>query len=166
MKIIAHRALLEGPNSILENHPDQIEQAIFSGFSAEIDLRFIDGLWWLGHDKPQYQIEWGFIQYYAADLYLHAKDIFTLYELIKRDLEKKYHLNSEYVNPIEYFYHNEDDCALTSRGYIWSYPRDTILLTKRSIAVLPELIPNWLNLDKCFGVCTDYSFKYKELLDK
>ena len=56
-----------------------------------------------------------------------------------------------------YFWHQKDDIALTSRGYFWTYPGKK--LTKNSICVLPE----WHNIKKfnCAGICSDFIADYK-----
>ena len=57
MIIIAHRGLLEGPNKELENSPAQIEKAIDENFNVEVDVRYIDREYYLGHDGPEYPVE-------------------------------------------------------------------------------------------------------------
>ena len=42
MKIIAHRGNIEGPDSNLENHPNQVDLAINYGFDCESDLHYIE----------------------------------------------------------------------------------------------------------------------------
>ena len=51
MKIIAHRANINGPSSKNENTTYQIEKCIKLGFDVEIDIRVIKGKFYLGHDK-------------------------------------------------------------------------------------------------------------------
>jgi hypothetical protein len=150
MKIIAHRGLLSGPNPELENHPDQIIEAISNGFDVEIDLRFIDNEWWLGHDKSQYKVEWNFIETHSNWLWIHAKDIATLHQLTVANERKALH----------YFFHDIDDCTLTSERFIWTFPGK--LLTEQSIAVMPERVENWQGLENCFAICTDFAIEYRE----
>ena len=40
MKLIAHKGNIDGPNSVTENHPDQIDKCIAEGYDVEVDL------WW------------------------------------------------------------------------------------------------------------------------
>ena len=140
MKLIAHRGLTNGPNSFLENHPTQIEQALSQGFDCEIDLRVIDGKFWLGHDGPQYVVEQDFL--HQLRLWIHAKNLAALHWLTQTQLC--------------YFWHQEDDFTLTSDGLIWTYPGKE--LTGRSIAVLPEWHdPELKNIDiNCYGICSDF----------
>jgi glycerophosphoryl diester phosphodiesterase len=52
-RIIAHRALTNGPNKILENQPSSIDKCISQGYMVEVDVWVINEEWFLGHDGPQ-----------------------------------------------------------------------------------------------------------------
>ena len=52
MKIIAHRANLNGPNLNDENQISSINKCIDLGFDVEIDVRLVKGKLYLGHDNP------------------------------------------------------------------------------------------------------------------
>lgn len=155
MIIIAHRGLVFGPNQSRENLPLQILQAIQCGFHAEIDIRFINGQWWLGHDEPQYLIDWEFLRRHRHRLILHAKDIPTMQKLNGMQ-------HNSWINQItnhwsmHYFSHDQDELSLTSHGYLWHYPGKEPL-GNRSIAVMPERAPKWQGLEHCYGICTDYA---------
>ena len=73
MKIISHRGNIEGPDASVENHPDQIKKVIEMGFDVEIDVRYIDGKYVLGHDTPDYQVSKDFLL--NNKLWCHAKNI-------------------------------------------------------------------------------------------
>ena len=57
-----------------------------------------------------------------------------------------------------YFWHQEDDYTITSKGIIWTYPGK--LLLKNSICVLPELFNK--QILNCLGICSDYIQNYKK----
>ncbi len=58
MIYIAHRGNISGINEKLENTTEYIKAAIKKGYKVEIDLWVIDrGRIFLGHDKPQYEID-------------------------------------------------------------------------------------------------------------
>ena len=57
MKYIAHRGNLNGPNRLLENKPDYLNVALSLGYDVEVDVWFIDGKFFLGHDRPDYEID-------------------------------------------------------------------------------------------------------------
>ena len=50
MKLIAHRGNVSGPKPSQENNPEYIDEALFAGFDAEIDLRYhpLTETIWLG----------------------------------------------------------------------------------------------------------------------
>ena len=53
MKIIAHRANINGPSIKKENLKSSIKDCLDLGFDVEIDIRSIKGKLYLGHDNPQ-----------------------------------------------------------------------------------------------------------------
>jgi len=140
MKLIAHRGLISGPDSNLENLPDQITKALTAGYDCEIDVRYINSKWMLGHDTPDYEVSFEFLK--QSKLWIHAKNLTALYELGKTTLV--------------YFWHQGDDFTLTSNGYIWTYPGKD--LTDKSIMVMPEWSDlNFKNLDtNCYAICSDF----------
>lgn len=151
MKLIAHRGNIDGPNVSEENKPKYILRAIENGYFVEIDLWYKDNILFLGHDLPQYKIEYSFLIKNKYKLFIHCKNIEALhYIVIKND-------------DLECFFHDSDDCVLTSKGNIWTYPGK--LLTNKSICVMPERIENIniYELNKCMGICSDYVSKYSYL---
>ena len=144
--IIAHRGNLDGPNSDKENHPDYIKEALKQGFDVEIDLWSIDNKLYLGHDGPQYETNWDFIQ---DHMWVHCKNIEAFKTIIGG------------LSFIHCFFHDTDDCTLTSEHWIWTYPGKPILC-EWQVAVMPERVPDW-DISKAGGICTDYPGKYKVL---
>ena len=142
MILISHRGNINGPNEIRENSPYYIMEAIAEGFDVEVDVWYVDNQFWLGHDSPQYRIDYKFLL--NEKLWCHAKNIDALMEM------KKY--------AIHYFWHENDTVTLTSKNYVWSYPNENF--TKNTIAVLPELCNS--NIKKCRGVCSDFIIEYKK----
>lgn len=139
---ISHRGNLIGPNPNLENRFDYIIEAIKKGFDVEIDLRFYDKSWWLGHDFPQYQIEISELLKISERLWCHCKNFESLEKI------QDYNLN--------YFWHQNDDHTLTSKGFIWTYPGKEI--GNRNIVVMPETVMsiNDIKTIKAFGICSDF----------
>ena len=146
MKLIAHRGLIEGPNTDLENRPDQINLILSQGIDCEIDLWMVDSKLYLGHDKADYLIDESFLN--QPGLWIHAKNLAALYWLTDK--------------PLCYFWHERDKFTLTSTKIIWTYPGQD--LTKNSVLVLPEWDnPEFQNLPvDCHGICSDYITKLKE----
>lgn len=152
MKLIAHRANLGGPDSSVENNPEQIDKCIELGYDVEIDLRYhkVTDTLWLGHDEPQYQITRWWMAQRVDKLWIHCKDLDTLHDMT---------VNTSGYN---YFWHQEDDYTLTSKKHIWAYPGKTY--SSNTVIVMPE----WKNMDwdalrvtNCYGICTDYPDKLK-----
>lgn len=145
MIFISHRGNLNGTNSDRENSPSYIEEALNQGFDVEVDVWFVDGKFYLGHDSPQYETDYKFLV--NEKLWCHAKNIEALLEM------KKY--------VIHYFWHEKDTVTLTSKNYVWAYPTKTFI--ENTIAVLPELFDS--EIKKCKGVCSDLIKEYKEKYD-
>ena len=140
VKLIAHRGNRNGID-VKENSPEFLQQAIDLGYDIEVDIRYINGEWWLGHDGPQYQIDSPFNLFDNSKVWWHCKNFAALDKLQGSNLN--------------YFWHQEDDHTLTSKGFIWTYPGKEIGIN--NIIVMPE---NVMSLDeikklKCFAICSD-----------
>ena len=58
MKVISHRGNLTGPNSVHENSLEAIDHCIYKlNISVEVDLRWMNGRLYLGHDLPEILID-------------------------------------------------------------------------------------------------------------
>jgi glycerophosphoryl diester phosphodiesterase len=151
--IIAHRGNLYGPDkdtgTHIENTMFAIRKALNLGFHVEIDVRFKDDHIWLGHDEPKEYMPAILLE--MPNVWFHCKDIASLQRMT--ELRERGFTN-------EYFYHEKDSVAVTSSGYLWTYPGKE--LTSNSIAVLPETVPGW-EIDKAYAICTDYPYRYLDL---
>lgn len=148
MKIISHRGNLFGPEKELENTKKRIDEVIALGLDVEVDVRVVGGSLFLGHDSPEEEVSEEWILDRSDKLWIHCKNMEAIDLFLGKDAN--------------YFWHQEDDCTLTSKGYVWVYPGKSI--PKNSVAVLPELWTDDLNL-KCFGVCSDFAANFKKLQD-
>lgn len=138
--IILHKGNFNGSNPLIENHPSHIKDMLRRGFKCEIDVWFVDGFFYLGHDAPVYGVEECFLE--NDDLFCHAKNLPALYRMLN---------NSN----IHCFFHQNDTCAITSQGMIWQSHYDN--LTDRTIVVDTTDTPNY-NAN-CYGLCVDYAPK-------
>lgn len=148
--IIAHRANLSGSNPEQENSPEYIDEAIKAKFQVEVDVRFIDKKWWLGHDGADYKVSLNWLAERSHYLWLHAKNFNALDKLVRID-----HSDGREWN---YFWQQNDDYCLTSTGFIWTHC-SKITKGKNSIATLlkqTDEIPKGI-----YGICTDWPLKYK-----
>ena len=141
MFLISHRGNVNGINKKDENKPEYIETAIQYGFDVEVDVRYKQGNFFLGHDEDQFKVSKNFLL--NEKIWCHAKTSEALVEL-------------KNINA-HFFWHQEDDYTITSKGFIWTYPNKKLL--PQSICVLPEK-GNYKEM-KCSGICSDFIKKYK-----
>jgi hypothetical protein len=142
---IAHRGNFKGKFESYENEPLYVQHAIDAGYDVEVDLWVKSGMTYLGHDKPLYGVPWAWFVNRADKLWIHCKNVEAFLFCINQE---------SFLN---YFWHQEDDFALTSSKYIWTFPGKP--LTNLSIAVLPETVENW-DISAAHGICSDYLENY------
>jgi len=145
MHFISHRGNINGPNTDRENHPGYIDEAIQKGFDVEVDVWFENDKLFLGHDKPQYEIELSFLILRKSVLWCHAKNLEAFNILLSNDLHC--------------FSHDKDDAVLTSHNFVWTYPGRKHV--KNSIAVIPEKVDNKIrDVSNIVGICSDYIYDW------
>jgi hypothetical protein len=145
MILISHRGNINGRTDSLENNPSYIDNAMSKNFDVEIDVWVKDSMLWLGHDLPQYLIDFTWIIDRFPKLWIHCKNIEAMIYF------------KESKKPVNYFWHQEDDVTITSLGYFWTYPGKK--LTHNSIAVMPE-IKYFDEINISYGICSDYIENY------
>jgi len=145
MKLISHRGNINGRFESYENEPTYIDLAIQKGYDVEVDVWYKDNTLWLGHDKPDYEIDFRWFRDRLSKLWVHCKNI----ESINYFKECGYDFN--------FFWHETDTVTLTSQNYIWVYPGKQPI--KNSIAVMPEIYND--DVSKAIGVCSDVIEKYR-----
>ena len=148
MILISHRGNINGPKPDRENDPRYIFDALDKGYNVEVDMWGVEDNLYFGHDEPQYKVHVPFIS--DDRIWCHCKNIDAILKIRK--------INDKFGYNIHYFWHQEDDITLTSKGYIWAYPGKQPI--KDSIAVMPELHQDDLAL--CKGICSDNIIKYKK----
>ena len=145
MRIISHRGCLDGPDPSIENNPNQVDRAIKHTFDVEIDLWMLDESLLLGHDTPQYPITIQWLNERSDNLWVHCKNIKALD-----------YLSSNKSN-LNYFFHQTDHVTLTSKNFLWVYPK--MKFTENSVIVAMEQSDLKKLKDsqiKPMAVCTDY----------
>lgn len=147
MKVISHRGNLRGPKPELENRPSYIDSAYQLGFDVEVDIRFVNGEFWFGHDEPQYKVDETWMDLRKDKLWFHCKDLNSTLEFKKR--KKDYN----------YFCHTNDGYVLTSKDYVWVHDLDLILDERCIIPIFDDDNLNE-NKKKCHAICTDEVYKY------
>jgi hypothetical protein len=144
MILISHRGNINGKLESYENEPNYIDLAITKGFDVEIDVWVKDGIIFLGHDKPQYGVDFRWFKDRISKLWIHCKNV----ESVIFFKQSHYDFN--------FFWHEEDTLTLTSKNHIWAYPGKQPI--KNSISVMPEL--NDEDISICLGICSDYIGNY------
>ena len=141
MKLISHRGNLNGRNPKQENHPSYIQAAIDAGYDVEVDVWYVNGEYYLGHDSPQYTVHETWLKQFKEVLWCHAKN--------KDALERLLHADAHC------FWHENDRWTMTSRGIVWAYPNNPM---KDCILVATEEWNHQIHspLKEIRGVCTDY----------
>jgi len=149
IKIISHRANLNGQDLKTENSIESIEYAINLGFDVEIDVWLKDHILYLGHDNPQYNLSIEWLLSKSDKLWIHCKNMDALYLLLD-------------YKSLNVFGHLNDDYVLTSKHHIFCKPG--MKINKKSIIVMPELTPIYSadSFNNCYGVLTDYPINIKE----
>ena len=143
--MISHRGNIRGPIPDKENRPSYIDCAIGNGYDVEIDVNYVNGELWLGHDEPQYKVTHTWIQARSKYLWLHCKDFESAKECWK----------------YQAFCHSGDPFVFTSNNKIWLHGENESIYTLDDMTIIPVInkqestsfhtangIP--------FGVCTDY----------
>lgn len=154
MKFVSHRGLLTGKNKELENKPNSIDNAILHGFDVEIDIRYIDGKFFLGHDIDQMiEIDFNFLLQRKDYLWIHTKN-FEAFDYL-----------FDFRDKLNYFWHTEEDFVLTSFGYPWIFPGKACL--KNGIMVMPEYYMDYKqsHLLPVAGICSDHITEIRENYD-
>jgi hypothetical protein len=153
MNLISHRGNTNGPEPDIENRPEVILSLIDKKIAVEIDLRWHNNQFYLGHDEPQYEIDSDFLLKNRNWLWVHCKEKTSFEEALK-------------LRRLNCFWHDTDDYTMTSFGYVWAYPGKKPV-GSLCVAVMPERC--WTpeeTLKKCFfAVCTDEINQYSEILN-
>lgn len=145
MKLISHRG---NYNTVLpdrENKPSYIDTTLSMGYDVEVDIRYIDKKFYLGHDKPDIEVSDEWILARKENIWFHCKNIYAAQAFKK--------LGSD----IKYFCHSVDDFVLTSTSHIWVH---NLSLDLNETCIIPLLdinsIENYTNQNLVYAICTDY----------
>ena len=150
MEIISHRGNLTGPSPELENTVASVEMAA-NFFKVEIDIRKLNGEYFLGHDEPERKVSLQWLNYYRDKLFLHCKNA-DAYEC---DRLQDFHR----------FMHENEDTVTCSRGNVLKHPNFKPL--PNSYNMMPENSEQETlqTVLKSSAVCTDYPLFFQSLKD-
>ena len=150
MKYIAHRGNLTGRNKDLENTENYIITALNLGFDVEIDVWYYGDQFYLGHDNPSNITNLKFLK--KDGLWIHCKNIKALEFLLKEGCHT--------------FFHDKDDCTLTSKGIIWTYPGKELTLNSVAVSPSENFFKNPCDFIDCFGICSDIILNIKHNMER
>ena len=142
---ISHRGNLVGKDPKKENTSSYIQEALSKGFDVEIDIWIKDAILYLGHDGPEQKVMLEWLKERKDKLWIHCKSLETLGFFNE--------LNSSF----NYFFHDDDEATLTSKGFIWVFPGKQPV--NNSIAVMPEIHND--DFSQCMGICSDFIQNYR-----
>jgi hypothetical protein len=144
MRLISHRGNTMGPDPSRENNPQYIQAAIDKGYDVEVDARLLQGGIFLGHDRPDYQVDLPWLVARKDRLWIHTKNFQAIDFLIPHDLRVFYHQHERHV-------------VIGNTRALWSC--DLSEANGRSVVPMMGLeeIQRYKSLAPGFhGVCSDY----------
>lgn len=147
--LISHRGNINSINPLLENTPQYIDAALNKSYLCEVDVWRIDNKLYLSHDKPSNQstIEEKYLLERKEHIIIHCKNIEAL---------QHFHSSDE---SFHYFWHQNDDYTLTSKGWIWAYPDKPVSMLGLTVAVMPEL--HNTDVSNFAAICSDFVETYR-----
>tara|TARA_R100001126_G_C4856443_1_gene164895 strand:+ start:301 stop:762 length:462 start_codon:yes stop_codon:yes gene_type:complete len=144
MILISHRGNINTVNLERENTKSYIQEAIDLGYDVEIDVRYADDKFWLGHDEPDYEVELEWLLERKNNLWIHCKNFLSLARLINTNLRIFYH-------------QDENHTIIGNTKAIWSHDIDDA--NHQSIIPLIDIdsVNSFKNFNqKYYGICSDF----------
>lgn len=156
MIVISHRGNINGSLPEKENRPSYIDSAIQLGYEVEVDIRYLNGKFYLGHDTPDYEISEIWMEKRKDKIWFHCKNLDASFRLYEMQTDKiKY----------RYFCHSFDTYVLTSTGNVWVHDLSLNINDKCIIPLLNNDDIIEYSGNSVYAVCTDYvllaNFKLK-----
>ena len=151
MILISHRGNVDMVNLERENTKSYIQEAIDLGYDVEIDVRYIDNKFWLGHDKADYVVELEWLLDRKNNLWIHCKNFLALSKLIDTNLRIFYH-------------QHENHTIIGNTKVIWSHDIDEANYQSIIPLIDMESVNCFKNFkNKYYGICSDF---IKQVEDK
>lgn len=151
MKLISHRGNYNGILPDRENKPTYIDTMLSMNYDVEIDVRFIEGQFYLGHDTPDTFVSENWILARKNRLWFHCKDLYSAQQFYKMNCG------------IQYFCHTSDNYVLTSTGHIWVHDLNLKLDETCIIPLLDEKSITEHHTKNVYAICTDFISIYKNI---
>jgi hypothetical protein len=153
MRIISHRGNLNGPKPDRENEPSYIDEAIRLGLDAEVDVRIIDDKYYLGHDGPDYEVDFTWLLERKDSLWIHCKNL---------EAARWFSTFITAYSNLRCFSSVSDPFCFMTKGYLWLNDVE-IKPTYNCIVPLLSIddIKRYKFMGRPWGVCTDYPMELK-----
>jgi hypothetical protein len=139
------------------NLRDHYERLIAEGFDVEVDLRWKEHNFYLGHDDSQYYVPMSWLVKWKDKLWIHCKDLESIDGISSSGID------------FHYFWHENDRYTLTSKGIGWCLVGQ--IPFQNSIVVLPESMNyydsykgNYDIILNTRGICSDSPIFYRSFL--
>ncbi len=145
MNYISHRGNLDGRIPERENSPDYIDKAIAEGFQVEVDLHQIGYDLFLGHDFPQYLIDWEWLCNRSISLLIHAKNFAAAQWLSRTELH--------------FFCHTSDPYTITSQGFMWLHNLSSNVKPNCIVPLITSELLDAYTGEEMAAICTDFPHK-------
>ena len=130
----------------MENVPEYLMFALYEGYDVEVDIWWVKGDFWLGHNGPDYELKPEWFALRPERVWYHCKNAKALIKLQQMG--------------VPCFGHREDSYVMTSNGYVWMHPQ--AMLVDGAIICLPEQSKYKKDLSRMAGICSDHIAGYKE----
>jgi hypothetical protein len=143
MKLISHRGNIIGPNPTRENTPSYIDTAISAGYEVEVDINYMNGKFYLGHDTPDYEISETWMMMRKDNIWFHCKNL---------DAASRIGV----LDGFKFFCHTSDAFVLTSTNHVWVHDLEMNLGVRCIIPLLSDIDVKKYNGNIPYAVCTDY----------
>lgn len=137
---ILHRGNNNGLSPETENDPKVLLERLIEGWDVEIDLWKMNDELYLGHDAPTYKINDDILL--NDNVWIHCKNLEAYLYLRDHELSDQFN----------YFSHDKDIFALTSKGLIWT----NIGIDIKTTGCIKVVSGNDFERIPGIGVCTDY----------
>jgi len=150
MKLISHRGNYSEIIPERENKPSYIDTTLSMNYDVEVDIRFIDNKFYLGHDTPDTIVSETWILTRKENLWFHCKDLYSAQRFSKMNCG------------IKYFCHTNDSYVLTSTNHIWVHDLSLNLDERCIIPLLDKKSILNHDIKSVYAICTDFISFYKE----
>jgi len=146
---ISHRGNVAGANKRRENTCDYIDEAIEEGYDVEVDVRFMGGSLFLGHDCAERLVPLKWLAERRRELWIHAKNVDALLYLVA---------NGEF----KVFAHSSDPFTFIHNANL-AWIHDLDLANNQSIIPLIDKVDSVerFEIADVRGVCSDYISFYE-----